>query len=1053
MRLGILGPLLVADDGGNQVMVSAPRQRALLAALLVRANRTVPVEELAELVWDAAPPDGAARTVRSYVVRLRRVVGPAVAARIVTRDPGYRCEVAEDELDMLRFEALCRCGGAAVRGRAWQRARELLAEALGLWRGALLEDIASQALRRECAEQLEQARLRALEWRIEADLHLGRHEELIPELQALACGYPLREHGHAQLILALYRCGRVAEALDAFQRARRVLVRELGVEPGPELRALQEKILAGDAALAEPPQDYEPEAAVGRVLAVIPRQLPPAAGRFTGRAEELRILSELSARIGQAGDTVVISAIGGMAGVGKTTLAVHWAHQVADRFPDGQLFIDLHGYTQASEPRSAGEVLEAFLRALGVALRRIPEDVEERAALFRQRLAGTRTLILLDNAISEGQVRPLLPGAPGCLVLITSRRRLKGLDDAYVLALDVLPQADALELLRAVAGPERAAAEDPLLAEIVELCGRLPLALRIAGALLRHRPAWSPEHLAGLLRGQRHRIRMLSDGERDLGAVLDLSYRSLTPAQQSLFRSLGLLPGPDLDAYAAAALTGTDPADAAFLLEALVDQNLLIQHVPGRYRPHDLIRLHAKALTGQDPAHDRHSAFGRLLEYYQHTAGRADALIARAPRAAPDSPALAHTPLLPDPDAARAWLRTERPNLLAAARYTISHAYGEYAIALLAGLSTLLRADGPWIEAIYLYGAAAATAESLGDLPGQASALTLRGDLRALTGNLPDAIRDLEKALQICRGLGDRLGQANALTRLGDVRGLTGNFQDAVRDLDQALQLYRDLGERHGQANALGLLGERRRVAGDLPGAVRNLEEALQLFREVDDRHGQANALSRLGDVRRIAGDFLHAIRDLEGALKLFRDLGERNGQAYVLTWLGEMRRVAGDFPNAISNLEQALHLFRELGEPLGQAGALTWLGRARLSAGDRDGAARHLEEALGLSRRLGARGGEAWTLNHYAAVFIAASDFARARALYQDALHLARQTRQLDDEALALEGIGECYLRTADTESGIAYLRQALEIFERTAMKPDTGRVRASLARLSGPA
>jgi DNA-binding SARP family transcriptional activator len=627
MRFALLGPLLVDDGAGDLVTLSGPRLRVLLAALLLQANVPVSAEALAEAVWDGEPPPGAAETLRSYVRRLRRVLGPEAGARIVARSPGYLVRVEPAELDVVEFEASCTDASAALRKRAWAEASAAAARALLLWRGAPLLDVASQMLHAEFVPRLGQMRVQALEDRAEADLWLGHDDRLVPRLRDLTAQYPMRERFHVQLMLALARTGRRAEALDAYRQARRVLAEELGIDPGAELRQLQERILAGDASLITAPT--APEAAhPAPAAASIPRQLPAAVRSFVGRQAESGMLHDLAGQGGEGGEAagsggvVVISAINGMAGVGKTALAVHAAHRRAGEFPDGQLFIDMHGYTQGHEPRAAGEALEWFLRALGVPPQQVPPGTEERAALFRQRLAGTRTLIVLDNAASEAHVRPLLPGSAGCLVLVTSRRRLKGLDDAHVLALDVLPPADAMALVRAVAGPGRVPTDDPVLSEIAGLCGHLPLALRIAAALLRHRPAWTPEYLAGMLRVQQRRISTLSDGERDLGAAFDLSYHSLTSAQQQMFRCLGLIPGTDFDAYAAAALTGADPAAAARLLEDLVDHNLLIQHAPDRYRLHDLIRLHARTLAERDPAADRDAALGWLLDYYQHIAGQ-----------------------------------------------------------------------------------------------------------------------------------------------------------------------------------------------------------------------------------------------------------------------------------------------------------------------------------------------------------------------------------------------------------------------------------------------
>ena len=534
MRFALLGTLTLIDESGVRRVLGGPRQRVLLAALLLHGNEPVSLDALAETVWDGCPPAGYAATLRSHVRQLRRHLR-GEAQRITARDPGYMIHVKRDEFDVLVFEDLCAQAEAALRAHQWANASSAGSEALDLWRDSPLLDIPSQALRDAFAPSLEQLRLQALEHRIEADLQLGRHHQLVSTVRELAAQHPLRERFHAQLMLALARCGRQAEALEAYQNVRRVLVEELAVEPGCELRELHQQILAGGATMIAPPsEDAQTNG--------LPRQLPAAAGHFLGRDAELGFLTGLpdGPEATAPGGTVVISAIDGMAGVGKTALAVHAAHRLADRFPGGQLFVDLHGYTKGHPPCNAGEALEAFLRTLGVPARQMPEDTEQRAALFRQHLAGTRTLIVLDNALDEAQVRPLLPGHPGCLVLVTSRKRLKGLDDARSLSLDLLSEADAVTLLRAVAGPDRVPADNPLLGEVAKLCGRLPLALRIAGALLRHRQAWGLEHLAELLYRRHPHVSSISDGDRDLATVFDLSFTSLGERHRVLFRRLGL---------------------------------------------------------------------------------------------------------------------------------------------------------------------------------------------------------------------------------------------------------------------------------------------------------------------------------------------------------------------------------------------------------------------------------------------------------------------------------------------------------------------------------
>jgi DNA-binding SARP family transcriptional activator len=1053
MQFRVLGPVrMVPGDSAAAGPDLTPRLRTVLAVLLWQANRAVPVDELADLVWDGAPPAGVTEALRALVMRLRRELKEQAAARIITRAPGYAIEVASGELDASQFQTLTQRADAAIRAGQWAEASRTAAEALGLWRDTPLADVPSQLLRDQWVPQLEQLHLQALACRIEADLHQGRHERLVSELQELTARYPLREHFHAQLLVALAGTGRRAEALAAYQEARRVLTAELGIDPGPELRRLHERILTGDASLVVAPAAGDaPGEARARATAGF-RQLPASVRLFVGRQTEVSRLGDLMRQAlgtpGAAG-TVVISAIDGMAGVGKTALAVHAAHRLAGEFPDGQLFLDLHGYAQGHEPRSAGEALEVILRVLGVPAQQVPPGADERAAMFRQRLAGTRTLIVLDNAVSEAQVRPLVPGSAGCLVLVTSRRRLKGLDEALILTLDVLPRADALRLFRAVAGSGRLPPDDPVLLEIVELCGRLPLALRIAAALLRHRPAWTLEHLAGLLRAQETRISALSDGERDLGAIFDMSYRSLPAAGQLMFRCLGLIPGPDFDPAAAAALAAADPPTGERLLEDLVDHNLVIQLGPGRYRLHDLIRLHARALSDRDPVAARDAALGRLMGYYQDTAGQADAAISRFPRPAPARPVPGLADGRPDADAGRKWLRAERPNLLAALRHAASHAQYQRAIALTAVMATVLRSDGPWPEALALHADAIAMARHLGDRGAEADALIQTGVIWGLTGDHPSAIADLEHARHLYQELGDPLGQANALAQLGDAR-IADDYPGAVRDLEQALRLYEQLANPLGQANALARLGDVRRHSGDYPGAIPALEQALELYQQLGDRIGQGNVLLSLGNSRRHTGDLLGAVQYLEEAVRLYQHLDHQLGQANTLSHLGELQLLRGDYPGATVHLEQAIRIFQDLGSQLGEANVLVLLGCARQSAGDLPGAVELLQAALDMFRRIGNRANQPGALNLYAAMISAAGDHAHAENLYLEALHLARDTHQSDEEAVALEGRAECELRRGETGLAVAHLRQALKVFERLAMSPSADRLRTRLASLA---
>ena len=1092
MKLGILGPLLVVDDQGRELRVTAARQRVLLAALLVRANQVVAVDELVELVWDGAPPGGAARTVRSYMVRLRHAVGPGVASRISARDPGYRCHVGEDELDALRFEALCRRSGQAVRDGAWHVAHGLLVEALGLWRGAALEDAASQLLRERCVERWELARVQALEWRIAADVQLGRYEQVIPELHDLVRARPLREHGHAQLMLALAMSGRQGEALDAYRQARRVLVEELGIEPGSELRRLHERILAGERALvaiahgdAAASIEVKAPPASGTASAV-PRQLPAAPQYFIGRQDELDALIDMTRATSTTSSTVVISAIDGMGGIGKTALALHAAYRLAAAYPDGQIFLDLHGYTRGQRPRTAGEALGWLMRALDVPIQQIPKDDEQAAALYRQRLADTRTLIVLDNALDEAQVRPLLPGGGTCLVLITSRRRLKGLDDGHTLSLDPLSPPEAIALLRAVAGAARVPPDDPLAGELADLCGYLPLALRIAGALLRHRPAWSLEHLAEPLREQHRRIPALSDGERDLATVFDLSYASLDERHRLVWRWLGLIPGPDFDSYAAAALLEIETEAATGLLQDLVDHNLLGEYTPGRYRFHDLTRTYAQELSERDRGVDRDRPLIRLLDYYLYTAMQCDGKLARraAVGSPPTVPIPRSTPMLCTRLDALAWMRREKANLLAAFDLVHRQQRSRYVVALSVALAGFLDLECLWAEADLIHRAALAVARSTGDQNNEAVALLNLARLCESTGHRDETDDCCEKALAIYSDLGDQLGQAHVLRRQGSSWLAVGKPHEAVEALKQAQNLYHDLGDRRGEASVLRDLGRVLHQLGD-PIAWELTSAALHLFRDMDDPTGEADTLWDLGRYSEMTGDTHKALALIEQARSIYVTLGNRIGEANAQCELGWLRAITGDANGAYAMIQTGLAIYREVDSPHGQALANRLLGFARLEAGAHAEAADILEAALPEFRRLGLRHSEAECLHDLARaklptgasdtaaqllrtalgifedldnrrgradvlvtqarIAAASKDPHHAHALFLRAEELARTAHVAGPRAAALEGAGQVELALGDIAQAGFHFHEALEIYVRMGITAAT-RVAARL-------
>ncbi len=780
------------------------------------------------------------------------------------------------------------------------------------------------------------------------------------------------------------------------------------------------------------------------------RTLPRDVASFTGRQQELQALVE--AAVGSAG-VVGIHAIGGMAGVGKTAFAVHAAHRLADRFPGGQIFLPLHGHTPGQQPVEPTDALASLLLTAGVPAAQIPPGLEARMALWRDRLAGQQLLLVLDDAASSEQVRPLLPGTDGSLVLVTSRRHLSALEDAMAVSLDTLPPGEAAALLVRLAGRAGLRPDDAAVAELTRMCGYLPLAIGMVARQLHHHPAWTAAGRAAELSASVDRLELMATENLSVAAAFNLSYADLSGDQQRLFRRLGLHPGADIDAYAAAALDGTDLGGARRGLEVLYDQYLIAEPTQGRYRLHDLIREHARALADRlDPGEDRNQATGRLLDYYQHTAARADALIGRQSRPAPslaDSAVQVTVPLLVGREQGLAWARTERAGLLACLDHATGTGQRARVIALTAGLAGLLRRDGPWAEAIARHTAALQAAQYLGDRLGQAGALSDLGAVRRLTGDFPAAAQAQEQALDIYHDLCDRLGQANALSELGIVRALTDDYPAAAQALEQALGIYRDLGDRVGQANALRDLGEVQRVRGDYPAAAQAMEHSLDIHRDLGDRLGQANALNKLGVVRWATGDCPAAAQALEQALGIYRDLGDRVGQANALKNLGDVWHLTGDYPAAAQTLEQALDIYSDLGDRLGQAGALSDLGDVRRATGDYPAAALALEQALDIYRDLGNRGGEAEALNKRGTLHRVSGDLAQAAACHQQALDLAREIGSPWDEAHAVAGLGRCAVVASHTAEAADNLRRALAIFQRIGAA-EVAEVAAELEALS---
>jgi tetratricopeptide (TPR) repeat protein/transcriptional regulator with XRE-family HTH domain len=760
------------------------------------------------------------------------------------------------------------------------------------------------------------------------------------------------------------------------------------------------------------------------------RTLPRDIASFTGREPEIESVLAAVTGTGAAG-VVDICAIDGMAGIGKTTLAVHAAHRLADRFPDGQVFLPLHGHTPGQQPVDPADALASLLQVSGIPAQSIPDGLEARAALWRDRQAGRRLLLVLDNAASSEQVAPLLPGDGECLVLVTSRRHLGDLPGAVTpVLLDVLTPAQAADMFTRLA--PRAVGNPGEVAEVAELAGFLPLAISLLARLFARHRSWT---LADLAAETRASLLTLTAEHENVAAAFELSYRHLDPARQRMFCLLGLHPGTSFDGYGAAALAGTSLDEAAALLDGLHAEGLLTETGHRRYGLHDLLRRYARDLAAAGPAEDARQALERLLDYYQYTAARADARLARHARPVPTPAApagLLAVPDLDDDSQALAWVRADRASLLACLDHASSSGQHARVIALTAALAELLRRDGPLADAMIRHTAAAEAAQRAGDRLGQANALNNLGAVRRLAGEYPVAVELLEQALGIYRDLVDRRGQANVFNDLGDLRRAMADNPGSAKVLEQALGIYRDLGDRLGEATALNELGETRLHANDYPGAAQAQEQALGIYRDLGDRLGEATALCYLAGVWRRTGDYLVAVELLEQALGIYRDLGDRRGQAVALYYLGDVRQRTGDYHGAVEVLEQALGVHRDLGDPRGQARALNYLGNARRLEGDYPVAVELLEQALGIYRDLGDRRGQAAALNGRAALYRVSGDLARAEGYYQQALELACAIASLWDEAHALAGLGRCAMADGHATQAEALLRQALGIFQR---------------------
>ncbi|WP_409182830.1 tetratricopeptide repeat protein [Amycolatopsis sp. VS8301801F10] len=779
----------------------------------------------------------------------------------------------------------------------------------------------------------------------------------------------------------------------------------------------------------------ERESANGRLAK---RTLPRDAPAFTGRTAELKkVLKEIADTV-HTGRMVAIHAIDGMAGVGKTALAVHAGHLLADRFPDGQLFLRLHGHTPGERPVEAADALASLLTMIGVTARQMPTGLDARAALWRDRLADKRVLLILDDALSHQQVEPLLPAASGSLVITTSRRRLTALDGAVSVALDVLPAEEASALFVRLSGRAIRPEESEAVERVVRLCGWLPLAVTLLAGRLRSRPQWTVKDLADELDSTHDRLGRLRAEDIEVAAAFDLSYRELGPGQQQFFRRIGLHPGPELDAHATAAMADLPVAEAGAHLGALYDDHMLEEPAFDRYRLHDLIREYSRNLSDADDPQENERAVSRLFDYYCDTA--ADAAVHIAKDVTTDGLRESRPPRRRGARGTRMgssveawrWMRVEAVNLLACADHAIRHGWQHQVVDLSACLAKFLYVAGPWDRALRLHDSAVRAAEHLGDEAARAHALNHLGSVQRRIGDYPAAAVSHASALESYTRLRDEAGQASALSQLGAVRRCLDNYPGAIEIFQRVLEMAIKLGDRSGEAHARNELGILYLVGGDYRAAVGSHEHALSIYEELGDLLGQADAWNELGVARRALGDFPGAVEANTRAVSGFRRLGDGFHESFALNSLAVAWRMIGEPGKAVEAHHEALAISRALGDRLGEGFGLNELGAAQRLLGQVEAAEKCHAEALAIFTELGNQLGKAETLNHMGALLLATGQVEEAGARYRRALPLAREVNSPLEQAQALAGLGRYAVSRGDRDAAREHLTAALEIFDR---------------------
>ncbi|WP_165950478.1 tetratricopeptide repeat protein [Actinomadura sp. GC306] len=1020
MEFRVLGPVELWVNGRRRDL-GPPKERCVLTVLLLNRGHPVPAETLIRCVWDA-PPAKPRQGLQVYMTRLRQRLEGVPGVTVPSRQGSYRIDVADEAVDLHHFRLLRDQARAIAESGDEEYALDHYRRAAALWRAEPLADLGGDWVERT-RHTLREELLTVTFERIDLELQRGGHADLVHELADLAARHPDDERPVQGLMLALYRSGRQAEALETYRRTHDLFVTTSGTEPSPVLRDLQRRILRGDPALLRVP---------GTLLGAArpPRFLPHDVPRFTGREAELRqLMAAVPDGGAPTGSAMTVLAIDGMPGVGKTALAVRFAHRLAGDYPDAHIFLKLRAHDPRQEPIDPADALDTLLRMIGVPATRVPRALDERAALWRSRLAGSRAIIVLDDVAGHDQVRPLLPASAGCLVIVTSRRRLAGLHESWPLSLEVLPVRDAAALFTGIAGAGRARAGQDV-AAVVERCGCLPLAVGMAASRLRHRRAWDVGDLLARLTADDRLLDELRDGEREITTVFGVSYRGLPQPLRDAFRAFGLHPGPDLTAHAAAAALGRPVREAERMLEELLDRHLITEPAGGRYRFHDLVQEYARRLAFQvDGEAARRRTVHRVLDFYLAAADRADRLL--NPRRRPGAAQLTHPPPeLPPMAEAAAWFAVEHECLLSAAAEAHRADFPEHVTGLAQALAGHLEARGDWDTAERLHSRAIGVLRDTDDGLRLAHALADRSLVRFRGGEYGTGLEDAEEALTIYRSIGERHGEAEILAHISLIHWHRSNFREALSRCEEAQDLNRSIGDRRGEARNL----DHAAIFLEFMGRYREAEalrlRALSVFTDIDDPRGRTMALNNMGDLLLRMGDVDSAVDYYERTAKAAAGLG-RQHQAIMLINTGNVHRHTGGHDTALENYRKALAIAMEIGDRRNQIETLIGIGATFQSMGRYGEAIIHHRRALNIARAINERYEETLALRHLGETLAASGRYPAAVDQLRRACDLADRIGVPYELGKALDGLGTALLHVQGRDAAWKCWRRALAIFQ----------------------